>query len=325
MAGRRSRRDREALPRPRWRGREHGPSRSDDQALASRTRGRGSSAVRSGDTCGSAARDGRARTLSGARQRAHRIAVEPVIDGLLRDGLGFHGVVVTDSMEARASLATGSITAVSERAVGAGADLLLLTGKGSYAPVYRHLLEVARRSSAFRARVREAAARVLALKARGALPPRWRRPRAGRADTNPYPHPHTTPHPPSPLLPELHPTTPPPPPPPTRPPTPPPSLLPPSPPPHAEIAQEPVLEPVDDPVDGEVLATRPGVLDDRGLADVQRPARRRSARTGDPAGGLSGSDASSSACFSARPGRAGASCRSGRGDSSSAALTPPQP
>lgn len=96
----------------------------------------------------------------------------PIIEGLLRDELGFRGVVVTDSMEARASLATGAITHVSERAIRAGADLLLLTAKGSYKPVYAHLLAVARRSSAFRARVRESAARVLALKSRGALPPR---------------------------------------------------------------------------------------------------------------------------------------------------------
>jgi beta-N-acetylhexosaminidase len=95
----------------------------------------------------------------------------PIIDGVLRGELGFRGVVVTDSMEARASLATGSITAVCERAIRAGADLLLLTGKGSYRPVYDRLLAVARRSPAFRARVQESAARVLALKARGAQPP----------------------------------------------------------------------------------------------------------------------------------------------------------
>ncbi len=35
----------------------------------------------------------------------------PVIEGVLRDELGFRGVVVTDSMEAAASLATGPITA----------------------------------------------------------------------------------------------------------------------------------------------------------------------------------------------------------------------
>ena len=96
----------------------------------------------------------------------------PIIEDVLRQELGFRGVVVTDSLEARASLATGSITTVSERAIRAGADLVLLTGRGSYAPVYRHLLAVARRDSAFRARVEESAARVLALKARGPLPPR---------------------------------------------------------------------------------------------------------------------------------------------------------
>jgi beta-N-acetylhexosaminidase len=90
----------------------------------------------------------------------------PILRDLLRRRLGFDGVVVTDSMEARASIATGSITTVSERAVRAGADLLLLTGRGSYRPVYDHLLALARRSPAFRLRVRESAARVLALRAR---------------------------------------------------------------------------------------------------------------------------------------------------------------
>jgi len=95
-----------------------------------------------------------------------------IVVGLLRERLGFRGVVVTDSMEARASLATGSITRVSERAVRAGADLILLTGRGSYAPVYTHLLAVAKRSPALRARVRESASRVLALKQRGGKAPR---------------------------------------------------------------------------------------------------------------------------------------------------------
>lgn len=94
----------------------------------------------------------------------------PILDDLLRRRLGVEGVVVTDSMEARASIATGSITTVSERAVRAGADLLLLTGRGSYRPVFDHLLAVARRSPAFRLRVRESAARVLALRARYSRP-----------------------------------------------------------------------------------------------------------------------------------------------------------
>jgi beta-N-acetylhexosaminidase len=95
-----------------------------------------------------------------------------LIAGLLRGQVGFRGVVITDSMEARASLATGSVAAASERAVRAGADIVLLTGRGSYAPVYRHLLAVARASPAFQARVRGSAARVLALVQRGAKPPR---------------------------------------------------------------------------------------------------------------------------------------------------------
>ncbi len=94
----------------------------------------------------------------------------PILRDLLRRRLHFDGVVVTDSMEARASIATGSITTVSERAVRAGADLLLLTGRGSYRPVYDHLLVLARSSPAFRLRVRESAARVLALRARYSRP-----------------------------------------------------------------------------------------------------------------------------------------------------------
>jgi len=94
----------------------------------------------------------------------------PIIEDLLRRRLGFRGVVVTDSMEARASIATGDIATVSERAVRAGADLVLLTGRGSYRPVFDRLLAVARRSPAFRLRVRASAARVLALRARYSRP-----------------------------------------------------------------------------------------------------------------------------------------------------------
>ena len=97
----------------------------------------------------------------------YRIASQsaPIIDGILRGELGFDGVAVTDSLEARASLSTGSLDTVAERAIRAGADILLLTGRGSYRPVYDHLLAVARTDPAFRARVRESAARVFALKA----------------------------------------------------------------------------------------------------------------------------------------------------------------
>jgi beta-N-acetylhexosaminidase len=96
---------------------------------------------------------------------------QAIIEDLLRAELGFEGVVITDSMEAQASLATADIATASERAVRAGADIVLLTGQGSYRPVYRHLLAQARGDETLRARVRESAARVLALKQRGAGPP----------------------------------------------------------------------------------------------------------------------------------------------------------
>jgi beta-N-acetylhexosaminidase len=97
---------------------------------------------------------------------------EAIVGGLLRDELGFRGVVITDSMEASASVATGPIETVSERAVRAGADIVLLTGRGSYARVYEHLLELARTSPPFRERVRDSAARVLDFKERSPYSPR---------------------------------------------------------------------------------------------------------------------------------------------------------
>jgi beta-glucosidase-like glycosyl hydrolase len=52
------------------------------------------------------------------------------------------------------------------RSLRAGADLLLLTGPGSYPLVYQRLLKEARRSPALRKRLREADTRVLKLKRR---------------------------------------------------------------------------------------------------------------------------------------------------------------
>ena len=86
-----------------------------------------------------------------------------ILTTLLRGELGFKGVAATDSMEARAVLARSSVAVAAERSLRAGADLLLLSGQGSYLPVFEHVLERARRSSAFRARVAEAYGRVSAL------------------------------------------------------------------------------------------------------------------------------------------------------------------
>jgi beta-N-acetylhexosaminidase len=91
-----------------------------------------------------------------------------IVTGLLRRKLGFEGVIVTDSLEAEAVLARSGVAEAAERSIRAGADLILMTGSASWNDVYPRLLAEARRDPAFRERVRESAARVLALK-RGLL------------------------------------------------------------------------------------------------------------------------------------------------------------
>lgn len=85
---------------------------------------------------------------------------------LLREELGFDGVAMTDSLEAQASLDTtgGDVGAAAVRALAAGADLLLMTGPGSFPLVREAVLARARRSPAFRGRVTESAARVATLR-----------------------------------------------------------------------------------------------------------------------------------------------------------------
>jgi beta-N-acetylhexosaminidase len=86
-----------------------------------------------------------------------------ILGGLLRRRLQFTGVVMTDSLEAAAVRATGSLESAAIHSVLAGADIVLTTGQGSWIRVYHALLAEARRSPAFAARVRAAAARVNAL------------------------------------------------------------------------------------------------------------------------------------------------------------------
>jgi beta-N-acetylhexosaminidase len=89
---------------------------------------------------------------------------KPILTTLLRRKLGFKGVVITDSMEAAAVLKRSSLETAALRSMSAGADLLLLTGAGSFPRVYDELVIAAKRSPKFRARIAEAAARVIALK-----------------------------------------------------------------------------------------------------------------------------------------------------------------
>jgi beta-N-acetylhexosaminidase len=85
-----------------------------------------------------------------------------VVDGLLRDQLGFEGVAMTDSLEAAAVQAVSDIEEAAVASARAGIDVILTTGRGSYTRVYNALLAEARRDEGFRERVRASAARVLA-------------------------------------------------------------------------------------------------------------------------------------------------------------------
>ena len=87
-----------------------------------------------------------------------------VLQDLLRDELGFDGAVITDSLEAEAVLARSSVEVAAERSLAAGADLLLMTGRGSWIRVFPHLLRRALRSPALRARIAESAVRVARLR-----------------------------------------------------------------------------------------------------------------------------------------------------------------
>ena len=87
-----------------------------------------------------------------------------LLTGLLRNRLRFAGVIVTDSLEARAVTDRSGIATAALDSLAAGADLILMTGQGSYRPVYLAVLAQARRSATLRARLRASAARVLVLK-----------------------------------------------------------------------------------------------------------------------------------------------------------------
>ena len=89
-----------------------------------------------------------------------------VLQGLLRGELRFRGAIVTDSIEARAVIRRSDVGTAAVRSVAAGADLVLMTGPGSFRLVFPRLLAEARRSVSFRARVADAVEHVLALKRR---------------------------------------------------------------------------------------------------------------------------------------------------------------
>jgi beta-N-acetylhexosaminidase len=87
-----------------------------------------------------------------------------ILGGLLRSAMKYRGVIVTDSIEARGVLRYSSLEVAAERSIDAGADLVLMTGSGSWKRVYPRLLSKAEHSAEFRRKVASAARRVRALK-----------------------------------------------------------------------------------------------------------------------------------------------------------------
>jgi beta-N-acetylhexosaminidase len=89
--------------------------------------------------------------------RAPALYSRPIVQGLLRDRLGFEGVVVTDSMDAPAAAARADGPA---RALRAGVDLLLYTSEASSATAFRTLVADARKDPAFVTRLRASNRRI---------------------------------------------------------------------------------------------------------------------------------------------------------------------
>jgi beta-N-acetylhexosaminidase len=98
----------------------------------------------------------------------HRIASQSrtIVTELLKQRMGFHGVVMTDSLEAYSVRSRMSMETAAVRSIKAGVDLVLTTGQATHTQVRRALVARARHHARFRARLTDAAARVILLQNR---------------------------------------------------------------------------------------------------------------------------------------------------------------
>jgi beta-N-acetylhexosaminidase len=88
-----------------------------------------------------------------------------VVRGVLRDALGYAGVVVSDDLDMKAIAAHWGIAEAAERAILAGCDVLLLCRDPEHQlAAYEGLIRAAERSSDLRAAIAAAARRVEAMK-----------------------------------------------------------------------------------------------------------------------------------------------------------------
>jgi beta-N-acetylhexosaminidase len=93
----------------------------------------------------------------------------PAVIGLLRDQLGFDGVVVADDLGQAVALSATPVGQRAVEAVGAGVDVVLTVRGEDAAPMSAALADRAATDPRFATRVDESALRVLALKERFGL------------------------------------------------------------------------------------------------------------------------------------------------------------
>lgn len=113
---------------------------------------------------------------------------ERVVTGLLRDRLGYQGVIVSDDLDMRAIADHTGVDVAAVQAIRAGCDVLLLCASEQHqAMAEEALVREAERDAGFRRRVGEAAARVRAMKQAHAEATR-QRPAPGRDVVGSLPH-----------------------------------------------------------------------------------------------------------------------------------------
>jgi beta-N-acetylhexosaminidase len=93
----------------------------------------------------------------------------PIVTGLLRDRLGFKGLVVSDDLGAAKAASTVPIGQRAVRFVAAGGDLTLTISASDAAPMQMALIEQAQKDQAFKARLTDAARHVLEAKDKAGL------------------------------------------------------------------------------------------------------------------------------------------------------------
>jgi beta-N-acetylhexosaminidase len=90
---------------------------------------------------------------------------QPIVTGLLRQKMGFDGLVMSDDLGAAEAAGTVPVGERAVRFIRAGGDLVLTVRPSDASPMTEALLKAARADKSFAARVTESAGRVLRSKA----------------------------------------------------------------------------------------------------------------------------------------------------------------